>query len=247
MNLIKTCLPKAALFFTFFLLLTGVAYTGFITVAAQIFFPFQANGSIVEIDGEKYSMLLGQTYTQDQYLWGRLQDYDFAISSRSPFNSNSDWIPHSHGEREILMYSWASNASPAGDADSEPQELNRTDDNEPVGGTTHEGLMRQRVAADIERIREANRRNGITDMDNVPIPVALVTNSGSGLDPHIPPAAAEYQVRRIAAARGMSEQQVRDIIAQNTTGRTFGLFGEPVVHVLKVNLMLDGVSADQLR
>ncbi len=69
----------------------------------------------------------------------------------------------------------------------------------------------------------------------------LVTCSGSGLDPEISPDAAEYQVPRLAKATGKSEGEVRDIIAQCTKGRFLGVFGEPTVNVLKVNLMLDGV------
>ena len=78
------------------------------------------------------------------------------------------------------------------------------------------------------------------DSDNTnPIPVDLVTSSGSGLDPHISLAAAYYQVSRISKHRGITENVVRDIIHKNTTGRFFGLIGEPVVNVLKVNLDLD--------
>ena len=72
-----------------------------------------------------------------------------------------------------------------------------------------------------------------------PIPVDLVTTSASGLDPDITPAAAEFQVARIAHERGASEQQVREIIQRHTQGRQFGLLGEPRVNVLEVNLELD--------
>ena len=78
-------------------------------------------------------------------------------------------------------------------------------------------------------------------MDEAAVPVDLVTCSGSGLDPAISPAAAEYQVTRIAKVRGISEQKVRDIINKCTTGRFLGLLGEKSVNVLKVNLMLDGI------
>lgn len=82
------------------------------------------------------------------------------------------------------------------------------------------------------------------DPNNVsPVPIDLVTTSGSGLDPHISPAAAEYQVARIARVRNMSEDEVRRLLGEAIDGRTFGIWGEPRVNVLELNLALDAQQA----
>lgn len=125
---------------------------------------------------------------------------------------NIDVDSFTDGNGERVMYAWPSNLSPA--------------------SPEYGALVTERVDA----LRAANPAMG-----GAPIPVDLVTCSGSGLDPDISPAAAEYQAARIAAARGITETEVRAAIDAATSGRLLGVFGEPRVNVLKVNLILDGI------
>lgn len=199
MKALKSVFPKALMIFLLFTVICGVAYTGVVTGVAQLIFPDKANGSLIEVDGKKYGCeLLGQQYTDEEHMWGRIMNVD--ISTYKDENGKT------------LMYAAPSNLSPASDE--------------------FEDLVAERV----KMIREAN-----PDMDETSIPVDLVTCSGSGLDPHISPAAAEYQVARVAKANDMTEDEVRAIIKQCTDGRFLGIFGEETVNVLKVNLMLDGI------
>ena len=199
MKEIKQITKKALSMLIVFTVLCGIAYTGVMTGAAQLIFPHQSNGSIIEVNGVRYgSELLGQQYNDERHMWGRIMNLD--VSTYQDENG------------EPLMYATPSNLSPASE---EYQQL---------------------VAQRVDMIRQAN-----PDMKETAIPVDLVTCSGSGLDPHISKAAANYQVARIAKENQMSEQEVQEIIDKCTQGKFLGVFGEETVNVLKVNLMLDGI------
>lgn len=182
-----------------FTLICGVVYTAAVTGIAQLVFPEKANGSIIEVDGKKYGCeLLGQEYTDESHMWGRIMNID--TSTFTDENGNR------------LMYAWPSNLSPASEE--------------------YATLVKERV----DMIQTAN-----PEMKDEAIPVDLVTCSGSGLDPEISLAAAEYQVKRLAKSNDMTEDEVQSIIDECTNHRFFGVFGEQTVNVLKVNLMLDGI------
>lgn len=103
-------------------------------------------------------------------------------------------------------------------------------------GPTSQKLI-DRVKTDAETLQAENPSQAI--------PADLVTTSGSGLDPHISPATAEFQIPRVAKQRNVSETDLRNIVARFTEGRQFGIFGEPRVNVLLLNLELDKISAER--
>lgn len=177
----------------------GAIYTAAVTLVAQVAFPYQANGSFVEgSDGNRYSMLVGQTYRDDSHMWGRVQNY------------NAETFADNDGS--VLLWAGPTNESPAS------EEFDNA------------------VAQRVDEVRAAHPEQG-----DAPVPSDLVTCSGSGFDPHISPAAAEYQVERLARATGKSQDEIRAIIEQCTQRPQFGVLGDAAVNVLAVNLMLDGV------
>jgi K+-transporting ATPase ATPase C chain len=170
--------------------LTGVAYPLLVTGTAQLAFPRQANGSLVESGGKAVgSTLIGQPFSDPKYFWSRP-----SATSPQPYNA---------------MASSGSNQGPRNPA------------------------LADAVKDRIKALRDAdpNARG--------PVPADLVTASASGLDPEISVAAADFQVHRVAKARGIAEDKIRALVAANTSGRTFGILGEARVNVLALNLALD--------
>jgi K+-transporting ATPase ATPase C chain len=192
-------LKPAIVLLVLFTLITGVIYPLVVTGIAQLVFPSQANGSLIVKNGKALgSELIGQSFDDPKYFWGRLSDTgDFPYNA---FNA------------QTLTGSSGSNYGPMNPA------------------------LTKAAQDRINALKAADPGN------NAPIPVDLVTASGSGLDPNISIAAASYQISRVAKARGMTEDAVRILVNQYTSGRQFGIFGEPRVNVLELNLALDGIK-----
>jgi K+-transporting ATPase ATPase C chain len=184
-------------------IVTGLVYPLGITGLAQMLFAHQANGSLIERDGQVVgSGLIAQGFAGDKYFHPRPS----ATTDTDP-NDPTKTVPAPY------------NAANSGGSNA---------------GPTSKALI-ERVQGDVEKLKEENPK--------APVPVDLVTTSASGLDPDITPAAADFQVPRVAKARGVPEDKVRALVAENTAGRTFGLLGEPRVNVLKLNIALDAAAA----
>ena len=188
-SFLRTQLWPAVAILLAFTVITGLAYPAAVTAVAQVVFPSQANGSMIVVDGATVgSSLIGQSFDDPKYFWGR---------------------PSAAGTGYDATLSGGTNLS-----------------------STNQKLI-DSITAAIDAERKAN--------GNAPVPIELVTSSASGLDPDISPAAAEYQVARVAKAQNMTEDTVRALVAKHTSQPFLGFIGAASVHVLELNLDLDGL------
>jgi K+-transporting ATPase ATPase C chain len=183
-------------------LITGLAYPLAMTGIAEVIFPYQAQGSLIERDGKVVgSELIGQVFESDKYFHGR---------------PSATTAPDPNDATKTV-------AAPYNAANSGGSNL----------GPSNKALI-DRVQGDIDKLKKENPSA---------VPIDLVTTSASGLDPNISPEAALFQVPRIAKARNLPEDRVRQLVAAHTDGRWLGLLGEPRVNVLLLNLALDKLAA----
>jgi potassium-transporting ATPase KdpC subunit len=186
-----------------FTVLTGLIYPLAMTGIAQVVFPRQANGSLIEKDKKVIgSELIGQNFTEDKYFHGRP--------------------------------SATTDADPKDPTKTVPAPYNAANSSGSNAGPTAKSLI-ERIQGDVDKLKAENPHTAV--------PVDLVTTSASGLDPDITPAAALFQVPRIAKARGLPEAKVRDLVSQQVEVRFLGVIGEPRVNVLRLNMALDALKS----
>jgi K+-transporting ATPase KdpC subunit len=196
-SMAKRQFRPALLIFILLTILTGILYPVLVTVIAQLVFPAQANGSLIEENGTVVgSALIGQSFTSPKYFWGRP-----SATSPEPYNASS---------------SSGSNLGPSNPA------------------------LLDAVKARVDALHAADPTN------TLPVPVDLVTASASGLDPDISVANAMLQAPRVAAVRGLSEEELRSLIEEHITSRDLGVFGEPRVNVLELNLALESGTRQRI-
>jgi K+-transporting ATPase ATPase C chain len=184
---IKKNLLIAALMTLVTTVLLGIVYPLVVTALAQLLFPYNANGQLIERNGRVIgSRIIGQAFSSPGYFRSRPSA---AGTGYDPLNS----------------------------------------------GGTNLGPTNKKLIDSVKAATDAAKKEN----PGVPVPIDLVTSSASGLDPHISPAAAAFQIPRVARERQIAEGDLRRVVEAHTEGRQLGFLGEPVVNVLELNLALD--------
>ena len=192
--------------------ITAIVYPLIMVAIGQIAFNSQANGSLINRQGVVVgSALIGQPFSSERYFWSRPSTTNYSSFAEADFDPTK-----AENLSQRTGVSGASNLAP-----SNPDLLRRGNDKDGFQG----------VQAEIDRLNRA----GIQPTAD------LVYTSGSSLDPHISVESARAQIQRIAQVRSVNPNQVEMLVAKNTDGRFLGIFGEPGVNVLKLNLALDGL------
>ncbi len=218
----NSILRPALVLFILLSLVTGVLYPLAITGIAQVAFADKANGSIITSDASDGdgkpigSSLIGQ---------------EFGTSDPAAAAQHAKWFWGRPSATGPVPYTALNLDTGTGSSGSNLA---------PTNPALLDNITARLTALDVAdaSVGIARVAPGSTSRTNA-VPIDLVTSSASGLDPHISPAAAEYQVPRVAKARSMTEDAVRDLVRQHTQGRALGVLGEPVVNVLTLNQALD--------
>lgn len=239
-------LKPAFLMMVVFTVLTGLIYPAVITGIAQVAFHDQANGSLIEVNGQVIgSHLLGQNFAKPEYFHPRpsaagANGYDPTATGGTNLGPTSAKLIHGttkvdDKKNEVVDFDGISDRVVHYCVDNDlPYESSV-----PLDGfkDAHGDLD------DVKLIKAFNDDKApLTFRSKTPIPADAVTASASGVDPHISPRNAEIQAARVAKARGIPAEEVQSLVAAHTEGRTFGLLGEPRVNVLELNLALDAAA-----
>jgi K+-transporting ATPase ATPase C chain len=222
--------------------ITGLCYPALITAIAQAAFRDQANGSLVSVNGQVVgSRLLGQSFAKPEYFRPRPSaagaGYDPTASAGTNLGPTSAKLFNGttkldDKKREVVDFDGLKNRIVHYCVENEiPFDASR-----PLEAFKDA----QGNLDDVALIKALNdEKSPLVFTPRTPLPADAVTGSASGLDPHISPRNAELQTARVARARGVSVEQVQELVAQHTQGRTLGILGEPAVNVLELNLALD--------
>lgn len=216
-------------------ILTGIIYPGVITVLAQLIFPYQANGSLHDVNGKLVgSDLIGQEWTLAKYFHGRPSATSNPITGAPEPYAADNTTASNLGPTSVKLIS--GNGSNVIIAKGMPVPAGAT----PVPSQPNTYYVPGTYLGVKNYAQQFRQENGLAP--NAPVPVDMVTASGSGLDPDISIEGALLQINRVARVRNLSQDAVLQLVENHIQGRFLGIFGEPYVNVLNINLALDALK-----